>query len=99
MKKKKRVKMDGVHFSFDTLENKMNPFQNALHNLVADTSHGDPAILFMSANIMLKAVVEIYTTLLPNSDIENILKEVISILPELRERIEKEFEDESETVH
>jgi len=104
MTKKKRVKMDGVNFSFDTLEDKMYPFQNALRHLVADTSCYDPAALFMSANIMLKAVVEMYITLLPNSSIEDIFKEVVSSLPELREGMEKEFvelfgDNLDETVH
>ena len=70
----------------ESTEMKMESMQKKLYELVSSGSKED---LLMSSAILIKTAIELYTVILPDEAIENMLtNEIVDSIPAIREQME-----------
>ena len=70
----------------ESTEMKMESMQKKLYELVSSGSKED---LLMSSAILIKTAIELYTVILPDEAIENMLtNEIVDSIPAIREKME-----------
>ena len=70
----------------ESTEMKMESMQKKLYELVSSVSKED---LLMSSAILIKTAIELYTVILPDEAIENMLtNEIVDSIPAIREQME-----------
>jgi hypothetical protein len=78
----------------ETLTKKATEMQKKIYELVASGSKDD---LLMSSAILMKTSIELYTVVLPDEAIENMLtNEIVNSIPAIREKMEGSI---NPTVH
>ena len=76
------------------IEVRMEELQKKIYELVSSGSKED---LLMSSAILIKTAIELYTVILPDEAIENMLtNEVVNSIPSIREKMEGSL---NPTVH
>jgi len=78
----------------ETLTKKATEMQKKIYELVASGSKDD---LLMSSAILMKTSIELYTVVLPDEAIENMLtNEIVNSIPAIRQKMEGSI---NPTVH
>ena len=78
----------------ETIAKKATQLQQKVYELVASGTKDD---LLMSSAILMKTAIELYTVILPDEAIENMLtNEIVNSIPAIREKMEGSI---NPTVH
>ena len=78
----------------ETIAKKATQLQQKVYELVASGTKDD---LLMSSAILMKTAIELYTVILPDEAIENMLtNEIVNSIPAIREKMEGSL---NPTVH
>ena len=78
----------------ETIAKKATEMQKKVYDLIASGSKDD---LLMSSAILMKTAIELYTVILPDEAIENMLtNEIVNSIPAIREKMEGSL---NPTVH